>query len=55
MNKETCEECYKCYYYWFNNDTENECFGNCIACIDFKPKNTLSKKGVNKKRCLWHR
>lgn len=37
MVKETCDECYKCYWYWLNNkNNENACFGHQLVCIDFK-------------------
>lgn len=38
MDKEICDECYKCYWFWSNNDTGDECFGYCMPCIDFKRK-----------------
>lgn len=30
-----CNECYECYWYWQNNDTENECNGQEVACCEF--------------------
>ena len=38
MTKEVCGECYKCYWYWLNNDTGNNCFGYQMPCIEFKRK-----------------
>lgn len=38
MTKEVCGECYKCYWYWLNNDTGNECFGYKMTCIDLKKR-----------------
>ena len=34
-DKEVCDKCYECYWYWENNDTEDECNGQKEACYEF--------------------
>lgn len=33
--KYICDECYDCYWFWQNNDTECECQGNKEPCHEF--------------------
>lgn len=38
-----CDECYNCYYYWENNDTENECNGSEAPCHEWIAKRDIEK------------
>ena len=40
MNKQRdiCDECDNCYYYWENNDTGNECNGSEAPCHEWIAK-----------------
>ena len=32
-----CAECEECWYYYMNSDTENECTGDTMPCMEFEP------------------
>lgn len=34
-DKNICDECYDCRWYWQNNDTEMECQGEEKICCEF--------------------
>lgn len=43
-----CAECEECYYYW-NCDTESECYGETEPCFEWQPKTKHIDK-LTKKR-----
>ena len=32
---DVCDECFKCHWYYLNNDTENECMGQEEKCEEW--------------------
>ena len=46
--RDICDECYNCYYYWENNDTENECNGSEEPCHEWIAKRDIDWDAYHK-------
>lgn len=46
--RDICDECDNCYYYWENNDTENECNGSEAPCEEWIAKRDIDWDAYHK-------